>query len=115
MVATDPVTPETRRFSIRLPRPLWIGLAVMLFVAEAGFGDPADVVAPKKIRLPVQLFKPAVSAATARAQFTSTIKLLDAVATRELFDNCLRQKIAIVDQVCEQTDSQKQKLQLAGR
>ena len=28
MPATDPMTPETRRFSIRLPRPVLVGLRV---------------------------------------------------------------------------------------
>ena len=32
MAATDPPTPELRRFSIRLPRPLWIGLAAAVLV-----------------------------------------------------------------------------------
>jgi len=43
MAATDPVTQEPRRFSIRLPRPLWIGLAtVVLVVVAVGrwFGVP---------------------------------------------------------------------------
>jgi len=43
MAASDPVTPECRRFSIRLPRPLWIGVAtVVLIVAAAAlhFGAP---------------------------------------------------------------------------
>ena len=43
MVATDPVTPEPRRFAISLPRPLWIGLAtVVLIVVAVGlhFGVP---------------------------------------------------------------------------
>jgi hypothetical protein len=35
MAAIDPVTPEPRRFSIRLPRPLWIGLATALLVVVA--------------------------------------------------------------------------------
>src|SRR6266478_2521471 len=43
MPATDPVTPDPRRFSIRLPRPLWIGVAaVVLSAVEVGvqFGLP---------------------------------------------------------------------------
>jgi hypothetical protein len=33
MSAADPITSEPRRFSIPLPRPLWIGLvAVVLFI-----------------------------------------------------------------------------------
>jgi hypothetical protein len=33
MAATDPMTAERRRFSIRLPRPLWIGLALIGLLA----------------------------------------------------------------------------------
>jgi hypothetical protein len=29
MSATDPITPERRRYAIKLPRPLWIGLATV--------------------------------------------------------------------------------------
>jgi internalin A len=37
MVATDPMTAESRQFSIRLPRPLWIGAAmVVLIVISVG-------------------------------------------------------------------------------
>lgn len=37
MAAIDPMTSEARRFSIRLPRPLWVGLvAVVMIVAYAG-------------------------------------------------------------------------------
>jgi hypothetical protein len=37
MSTIDPTMPGPRRFSIRLPRPLWIGVAaVLLVVAEAG-------------------------------------------------------------------------------
>jgi hypothetical protein len=32
MPAIDPVTPEPRRFSIRLPRPMWIGVAAGVLV-----------------------------------------------------------------------------------
>jgi len=32
MAATDSVTPEPRRFSVRLPRPLWIGLAAVVLI-----------------------------------------------------------------------------------
>jgi Leucine-rich repeat (LRR) protein len=35
MYATDPVTPEPRRFSIRLPRPLWIAISAMALVVVA--------------------------------------------------------------------------------
>jgi len=37
MVASDPLPPEPRRFSIRLPRPFWLGMAtVVLVVVAAG-------------------------------------------------------------------------------
>jgi hypothetical protein len=35
MAATDPMTAEPRRFSIRLPRPLWIGLATVALIVVA--------------------------------------------------------------------------------
>jgi hypothetical protein len=35
MAATGPITPEPRRFSIRLPRPLWIGLSAVVLAAVA--------------------------------------------------------------------------------
>src|SRR5262249_46373214 len=39
MFDTDPVSSEPRRFSIWLPRPLWIGLAaVVLVIVAAGLG-----------------------------------------------------------------------------
>lgn len=44
MAATDPITPEPRRFAMRLPGPLWIGLATVVFAVMGvglGFGVPA--------------------------------------------------------------------------
>src|SRR5579864_1082896 len=35
MSATAPLIPDPRRFSIRLPRPLWIGLATVVLVVVA--------------------------------------------------------------------------------
>jgi hypothetical protein len=35
MSATDPITPEPRRMSIRLPRPLWIGLFTGVLIVTA--------------------------------------------------------------------------------
>src|SRR5258708_31333390 len=43
MATTDPITPERRRFSICLPRPLWIGMAAAVLVVLAvgsRFGVP---------------------------------------------------------------------------
>src|SRR6185436_18909014 len=34
-MATDLITPDPPRFSIRLPRPLWIGLAAVVLIAIA--------------------------------------------------------------------------------
>jgi hypothetical protein len=37
MAATDPMTSEPRRYSIEMPRPLWIGVAtIVLIVASVG-------------------------------------------------------------------------------
>src|SRR5260221_13290110 len=35
MSATNPVTPEPRRFSMWMPRPLWVRLATVVLVAVA--------------------------------------------------------------------------------
>jgi hypothetical protein len=35
MPATDPIAPETRQLSIRLPRPMWIGLAALVLIVVA--------------------------------------------------------------------------------
>ena len=43
MSATDPMTPEPCRFSIRLPRPLWISLSTFMLIVVAtaiGIGAP---------------------------------------------------------------------------
>jgi|SRR5579872_4660521 len=36
MATTDPITPDSRRFSIRQPRPLWIGVVTGLLVGTVG-------------------------------------------------------------------------------
>jgi hypothetical protein len=38
MAATDPATPEPRRFLIRPPRPLWIGLALIVLICTGWQG-----------------------------------------------------------------------------
>jgi len=44
MSAADPVTPDPHRFSLRLPRPLWIGLAMgVLISVSVRFPSVADV------------------------------------------------------------------------
>ncbi len=44
MTAADSLTPDFRRFRVRLPRPLWIGLAaVALIVASLGFRYGAPI------------------------------------------------------------------------
>src|SRR5260370_42201108 len=35
MAATEPIPPEPRRFSIRIPQPLWIGLVTAVLVVVA--------------------------------------------------------------------------------
>jgi hypothetical protein len=36
MPATEPVAPEPRHLSIRLPRPLWIGVAAVIIIGAIG-------------------------------------------------------------------------------
>lgn len=43
MSAADPVTPEPRRLSIRLPHPFWIGLTVVALVAAVGLWYPVSI------------------------------------------------------------------------
>jgi len=63
----------------------------------------------------VQIFKPAATVAQSRSQYATAIELLDGGKMREFFDTRVQRKILIVDQLCGLTDSQKQKLELAGR
>ncbi len=114
MTASDP-TPDPCRFSMRLRRIVLGGWVVAgLSLPAAVSADPADVVAEKKAHRRVLLFKPPVEIWRARFQYASANKFLDPVTTHAFFENCLRQKIVIVDQVCGLTDTQKQKLMLAG-
>jgi hypothetical protein len=36
MSTTDPIAPDPRRFSIRLPQPIWVGLATVVLMVVAG-------------------------------------------------------------------------------
>ena len=112
----NPTPADPRRYSIVR---LWLSLAAMAALCQAAAiaddDHPAVAVRRKAPLPPVQIFKPAATVAQARFQYASAIKLLDAGKMRELFDTCVQQKIVIVDQLCGLTDSQKQKLQLAGR
>ena len=112
MSATEPITPEPRRIAIRLPRPLWIGLAtVVLSLAPAVAGDPADEESDENASLPEQQVK-IVDSIVYRWVFGDGS---DAVAARQQLDTLLQQKITAVDLICRLTETQKQKLQLAGR
>jgi hypothetical protein len=112
MAVTNPVTPDPRRFPIRLPRPLWIGLAaVVLSLNAAGAGDPAENESGDNAALPEQQFKIADPTVFGWVFGDGS----DADAARKQLDTLLPQKIAIVDRVCGLTDTQKQTLQLAGR
>ena len=106
-MATDPVVPESRRFSIQLPRPRWIGLGLgVLLLSASVSGGPADDEVGEDDPRPVQRFVIAGPGADLQ-QFVAV--------TRNELDAYLRQKVAIVDRLCGLTDGQKQTLQLAGR
>lgn len=111
-MATERITPEPRRFSIRLPRQLWLGVVIAMFPLPAAFADdPADENSDMNAPLLERQVRITAEVAKARHRYAGAIKLLDPVAA----DTCLRQKIAIVDQLCALTDAQKQKLRLVGR
>jgi hypothetical protein len=112
----NPTLADPRRFSIWLALRLWLALAVVAAQCPAAAGDdPSASAARKKALLPVQIFKPATTLNRARFQYASAMKMLDAGKMREYFDTRMQEKIVLVDQICGLTDSQKQKLQLAGR
>ena len=103
---------ETRRFSIRPPRPLWFLLAAgILSLTAAVARDSENDESGENAPLLGQRLK--------RAEPTGYRWLFggddDAVAARKQLDMHLRQRIAIVDHVCGLTDAQKQQLELAGR
>lgn len=96
----------------RYAGPMWVLLAALVLSGtQAGAGDPADDELIDEVP-PVET-QPEISEGTVfgRAFGEGT----DRAAGYEQLDTLLRQKIAIVDQVCGLTDTQKQKLQLAGR
>jgi Leucine-rich repeat (LRR) protein len=110
MSTRSPITSEPRQFVIRLPRPMCLGV-LLVAVAAAVADDPADDDFDNNIPLadddsdnnipPAQLL---------RIKYAS-----NTVAAGRHFDMVLREKVAIVDQVCGLTDTQKAKLLLAGR
>jgi len=112
MVAADSITPEHRQFSIRMPRPLWIGVVIAMFPLPAAFAeDASDEISEKNAPLLERQVRITAEVAKARHRYAGAIKLLDPVTA----DTYLRQKIAIVDQLCALTDAQEQKLKLVGR
>lgn len=115
---------KSLQLSTRLQRPLQVGVAmVVLFGASTVAGDPADddivdevVVVIEEIALPpAQHVRPPVEVTLARDKFFTVLKLLDAFATPNQLDSLLKEKIALVDKICDLTDVQKKKLELAGR
>jgi len=92
---------------------------IVLTLAVASAGDPADEKSGETVPLPEQQAEAAdrtvygwvfgdVNTGAARKQAA-------AVAAQQRLDTLLRQKIEIVDKLCELTDAQKQKLEVAGR
>jgi len=120
MAASAPITviAKRRRVSIRLRLPIWTGLAVVALIvgAVAIAADPVDDEPVEDPPLPEkQAQLNAEQMATARMNYAVSVKQLDAAALPRHFDTLLRQKIEIVDKLCELTDAQKQKLEVAGR
>ncbi len=114
----SPTPAGPHRIVVWLTLRLWLALAVVAArcPAEAAAGEEASAVTGRrKAPLPVQIFKPATTVNRARFQYASAMKMLDAGTMREYFDTRVEEKIVLVDQICGLTDSQKQKLQLAGR
>jgi hypothetical protein len=112
MAATDPITRDCHRVSTRLLRLLWVGLATLVLLPWAAFADePADDEFAEDAPPPekqVTLVGSPVYLWVWNSQF-------DAVTARKELDAILRQKIAIVNEVCRLSSGQKQKLRLAGR
>jgi hypothetical protein len=109
-MATEP--PISRQSSTRHLRSLWIVLVIALQSVQAVVAsDPGDAESDENVPPTAQKRKAAVDGrlaidiAIARSEFAAQIKCLDSE---------LRQKIAIVTQVCGLTEAQKEKLELAG-
>jgi hypothetical protein len=112
MAVTDPVTHDSRRFSIRVPRPLWFGMAaVVLSLAAAVAGDPADEEFGENASLAEQQRN---NASQTVDQWVFGVRS-KAVPARDQLATLLRQKIAIADRICGLTDIQRRKIELAGR
>jgi hypothetical protein len=112
MAANEPITPEVRRLSIPVPRPLWIlGAAIALSLTQVLAGNPADEDSDENTPLPEQQSRIAESI-TYRCLFGPGA---DAVVARTRLNELLSQKVSVVDRVCRLTEAQKQRLQLAGR
>ncbi|MBI3865865.1 MAG: hypothetical protein HY290_28660 [Planctomycetia bacterium] len=84
----------------------------MLCLAQSAAGDPADDETVEEAAAAAKLQAPISDTAVYDWVFGDGA---DLAAGRAQLETLLRQRIAIVDQVCGLTDTQKQKLRLAGR
>jgi len=117
MATTDPIPTEARHFSIRLPRPAWVGVATVVLVLVGGTvcSSADQKILDEEIPENLLVWKPRVKVADANIYQMVFGDDFDAVAARRKLDTLLAQKVRAVDLVCRLTDVQKQKLQLAGR
>lgn len=101
-------SPEPRRFSI----PLCVSLStVMLSLAAVFAGNPTEEESDDDAPLPDQQ----VSIADSGVYRWLNLDASDAATARTRLKTLLQKKIAIIDQVCKLTDTQKEMLELAGR
>jgi hypothetical protein len=112
-VRHHPAPPEPGRFSIRLLRVLWIGMAAAALLPASAFADqPADDESGANTPVSDQLVEirdPAVYRWAFGNAFNSIPR------HRQYLDLLLKKKVATVDRICGLTDTQKRNLLLAGR
>ncbi len=111
--SVNPLPSEPGHSSMRSSWPLWCFLLTLVLSAATGVaGDDVDDESGENARLAERQLK--IADATVYA-WVFTTNPFDAVGARKELETILRQKIAVADRLCRLTDSQKEKLELAGR